>query len=90
MSSRASPTPAPEVALTALEVQILDRLAPDKSSANASSRGLTFYAVKITRLGGYLNRKSDPPPGNTVMWRGLTRLTDIALGISLAAELVGN
>ncbi len=90
MSSRASPTVAPDVALTALEVQILDRLAPDKPSAKASPRGLAFYAVKIARLGGYLNRKSDPPPGNIVMWRGLTRLTDIALSISLATELVGN
>jgi hypothetical protein len=68
----------------------LDRLAPDKPSINASPRGLAFYAVKIARLGGYLNRRSDPPPGNMVMWRGLTRLTDIALGISLAAKLVGN
>lgn len=90
MSSRASPTAAPETALTASEVQILDRLAPDKPSTKASTRGLAFYAVKIARLGGYLNRTSDPPPGNIVMWRGLTRLTDIALGISLATKLVGN
>jgi hypothetical protein len=90
MSARASPTATPETALTALEVQILDRLAPDKPSTNASPRGLAFYAVKIARLGGYLNRRNDPPPGNIVMWRGLTRLTDIALGINLAAKLVGN
>jgi len=90
MSSRASPAAPPDAALTAIEVQILDHLAPDKPSAGTSARGLASYALKIARLGGYLNRKSDPPPGNTVMWRGLMRLTDIALGISLAAELVGN
>ncbi|WP_292589651.1 hypothetical protein [Mesorhizobium sp.] len=49
---------------------------------------MAFYISKIARLGGYLNRTRDPPPGNIVMWRGLTRLTDIALGLSLAAELV--
>jgi RNA-directed DNA polymerase len=27
----------------------------------------------------YLARKNDPPPGNIVMWRSLSRLTDIAL-----------
>jgi hypothetical protein len=44
----------------------------------------------LAKLGGYLARKGDPPPGNAVMWRGLTRLTDIVLGMQLAAETVGN
>lgn len=35
--------------------------------------------IWIARLGGYLNRKSDPPPGNTVIWRGWERLSDLAL-----------
>ena len=30
----------------------------------------------IARLGGYLNRKSDPPPGMEVLWRGWQRLTE--------------
>jgi hypothetical protein len=38
----------------------------------------------------YLARKGDPPPGNMVMWRGMTRLTDIVLGMSIAKEIVGN
>jgi hypothetical protein len=33
-----------------------------------------------------LARARDPPPGNTVMWRSLSRLTDIALGTMLAAD----
>ncbi|WFU40045.1 hypothetical protein QA640_38430 [Bradyrhizobium sp. CB82] len=44
---------------------------------------------KIARLGGYLARASDPPPGNTVMWRGLSRLTDIALGAMVGGEFCG-
>jgi hypothetical protein len=90
MSSRAAPEAAPDIAFTSLEVKILDRIVADKPSDNPTTRGLGFYAVKIARLGGYLNRRRDPPPGNIVMWRGLTRLTDIGLGLSLAAELVGN
>ena len=31
----------------------------------------------IARLGGYLNRKGDGPPGAQVLWRGLRRLEDI-------------
>ncbi len=31
----------------------------------------------IVRLGGYLNRKGDGPPGAQVLWRGMRRLEDI-------------
>jgi len=44
----------------------------------------------IARLGGYLARANDPPPGNMVMWRGMSRLTDIALGAAVGAGIVGN
>ena len=53
-------------------------------------RTLSCYLVNIPRLGGYLARASDPPPGNIVMWRGLSRLTDIKLGATMGAELMGN
>ena len=29
----------------------------------------------IAKLGGYLNRKSDPPPGVVVIWRGWKKLS---------------
>ena len=35
-------------------------------------------------------RSKDPPPGNMVMWRGLSRLIDIELGFIVGARLVGN
>jgi len=46
--------------------------------------------IKLARLGGYLARAHDRPPGNTVIWRGLSRLTDIELGIMIGFQLVGN
>jgi len=49
-----------------------------------------FQFPYLTRLGGYLARAKDPPPGNTVMWRGVSRLTDIELGFVMGAQLVGN
>ena len=51
---------------------------------------MALYLTKIARLGGYLARASDPPPGNIVMWRGMSRLTDITLGASFQSQLVGN
>jgi hypothetical protein len=48
------------------------------------------YLVGIAKLGGYLARAKDPPPGNMVIWRGLTRLIDIHLGFELSRGIVGN
>ena len=46
--------------------------------------------LAIAKLGGYLARVRDPPPGNMVVWRGLTRLMDIHLGFELSGRVVGN
>ena len=38
----------------------------------------------IAKLGGYLARKSDGPPGTITLWRGWRRLSDLTEGWSLA------
>lgn len=88
MMNRVAPVASPLVALTKIETQLLDRLLP--TTINRPKATLSTYLVKIARLGGYLNRTKDSPPGNTVMWRGLSRLTDIELGFLLAVRVVGN
>ena len=88
MLNRSAPDALPTLALTATEIAVLDRLVNDKPQARPKT--LSHYLTKIARLGGYLARANDPPPGNTVMWRGLSRLTDIALGAMVGAEIVGN
>jgi hypothetical protein len=40
----------------------------------------------IARLGGFLARKGDGPPGTTTLWRGWKRLSDLAEGWNLATE----
>ena len=84
MLNRSAPDATPELALPDIEVALLDRLVPDKAPATPATRTLASCLTKIARLGGYLAQAGDPPPGNTVMWRGLSRLTDITLGASLA------
>lgn len=74
---------------TKTERQLLDSLTPDHTEPSAKGI-LSSYIIKVARLGGYLARSNDPPPGNIVMWRGLARLTDIALGFTIGAKLVGN
>jgi hypothetical protein len=90
MSNRVMPEASPLLALTPLEVDLLDRLVKDKGGAMPSGNGLSAYLTKVARLGGYLARARDAPPGNLVLWRGLSRLTDIALGFQIGAQLVGN
>lgn len=88
MMNRSQPDAAPLAAFTQLELQLLDTLIRDK--ADADNKSLATYLIKLAQLGGYLARTHDPPPGNKVMWRGLTRLTDIELGAIIGAQLVGN
>jgi len=85
----ADPAPA-SAAFTAQERALLDKLVPDlPRTNNRDSRHLARYIIKVARLGGYLARAKDPPPGNIVIWRGLSRLTDITIGFQLAKD-VGN
>src|SRR5262249_48323529 len=86
--NRSAPQALPTLALTATEIAVLDHLVNDKPQARR--KRLSHYLTKIAKLGSYLGRASDPPPGNTVMWRGLSRLTDIALGAMVGAKIVGN
>lgn len=90
MMNRAAPEAEPGLVLTEMEITLLDRLIPDKATRPPPDKTLTVYLTKVARLGGYLARASDPPPGNTVLWRGWARLTDLSLGTMLGARLVGN
>jgi len=90
MMNRVAPAASPSVALTSIETHVLDLLIPDRAVGKPQSATLGSYLIKIARLGGYLARAKDPPPGNAVMWRGVSRLTDIELGFVMGAQLVGN
>ena len=54
--------------LAKIERALLDQAVPDK--APPLQKTMSYYLNKIAKLGGYLARASDPPPGNMVMWRG--------------------
>jgi len=42
----------------------------------------------IAQLGGYLNRKNDPPPGPKVMWIGIQKMHMMALGFELSENKI--
>jgi hypothetical protein len=89
MLSRSDPNAHPLLALTETEMRLLDHLVPDRSGL-PDRKSVSRYLMKIARLGGYLARANDPAPGNIVMWRGLSRLSDIELGAISGAQFVGN
>jgi Transposase DNA-binding/Transposase Tn5 dimerisation domain len=84
MLNRAAPDASPSLALTPNEIALLDKLVRDKTKP--ASKSLAHYINKIARLGGYLARAKDLPPGNMVIWRGLQRLAAAMFG----AEAIEN
>lgn len=89
MSNRCAPNAPARQALTPLECQIIDHLVPGNRACASPEGTVAFYLTKLARLGGYLARANDPPPGNMVVWRGMSRLTDIQLGFILGAKTCG-
>lgn len=81
MINRASPDCAAEEVFTKTEIEILDLLRNDGETP--TKKTVKEYVTELAKIGGYLARGKDPPPGNTIMWRGLSRLTDIHLGFEL-------
>jgi hypothetical protein len=91
MLNRSTKKAKATLAFTPLEIDLLKRLAPERlSTSSGQPPSLQSCLMQLARLGGYLNRAGDAPPGNTVIWRGMSRLTDIEIGFQMGAKVVGN
>lgn len=82
MLSREAPSADPAAVFTDAERHLLEKTTPD--TKHQAPRDLDFYLRAVARLGGYLDRTSDPPPGTTVIWRGFSRLADLVEGARIA------
>jgi hypothetical protein len=93
MMNRLCPQANAKIALTSREISLLNHLIKAKEGKeveNGEWQLLSHCLVKLAKLGGYLGRTKDPPPGNIVIWRGMSRLADIELGFKVAMQVVGN
>jgi hypothetical protein len=88
--NRTAPNLPATSAFAPRELRVLDAAVQDRAAAAASNKGVARYLAKLARLGGYRARASDPPPGKEIVWRGWSRLTDLSLGATVGAKLVGN
>ena len=77
------------------EVKVLEALRQQRIPAKGGKRGkgakeklpallLGEAITQVAKLGGYLARGSDPPPGAECLWKGLSRLSGMADGYQLA------
>ena len=88
MMSRIAPNAPPTLVFTEEECTILDDTVR-RPLGEPSTPTLAKYSDSVARLGGYMARSHDPPPGNIVMWRGWRRLMDISIGYRLAFQTCG-
>jgi hypothetical protein len=79
--ARGDDTASADILLTEAERAVLEAKFPELPGESGKA-----YAVHVAKLGGYLDRGSDPPPGWQVMWKGLQKLRMWAEGYELGAE----
>ncbi len=82
MVKRVHPDAKPSSVLTPNERKILKHIA--KTAGRGPCLTLGDFLGEVARLGGYLARKNDGPPRNMVMWRGLSRMTDIEIRFQMS------
>ncbi len=73
--------------LTELEWNVLVAILSTNGNRPASPPPIADLVTEIAKLGGYLARKKDGPPGTLALWRGWKRFIDIAEGWSMALRL---
>ncbi|MDB6131801.1 MAG: Transposase for transposon Tn5 [Verrucomicrobiales bacterium] len=83
MLNRANPRAEVSQVLTPEEQAALGAAVPPKRGHPPHST-LGDYLKALARLGGWLARAGDSPPGNMVIWRGWLRLGDMLLGFKIA------
>ena len=73
-----------ELLFTDIELRFLADYAADSGLAVPDT--LAGAVLLVALLGGYQNRKHDPPPGHQIMWRGYERMSLATLGYRIAEK----
>ena len=78
---RETPELPAEVLFADIEIRTLHAWAKKKRMKPPAQLG---DAVRlVAKIGGYLGRNNDPPPGHQLLWRGYTEFQFMCLGFSL-------
>ena len=76
-----------ELLFSDVELRFLADYAAD--SGLSAPDTLAGAVLLVALLGGYQNRKHDPPPGHQIMWRGYERMSLATLGYRMAERRRG-
>ena len=71
MMNRVEPNADPKIAMTEIEIQLLCHAVKNKGQPSSQPKTLQDALLLLAKLGGYLARVHDPPPGNLILWCGL-------------------
>jgi hypothetical protein len=71
----------PDLFLTDAERAVLKEKYPE-----LRSEGPGDWGIAIAKIGGYLDRSSDPPPGWQTLWKGLKKVQTWAEGYRLRSS----
>jgi hypothetical protein len=82
---RQAPTLPAEVLFADIEVRTLAAYARKRGWEPPTNLGEAVRLLAI--IGGYLARKSDPPPGHQLLWRGYMQFHFMCLGFELLDDL---
>ena len=84
--ARTDPSMSCSEFLSKLEWTVLVMKSSSSANLPETPPSIAEVLISIAKLGGYLARKKDGPPGTLVLWRGWRRLIDIAEGWSMASK----
>jgi cytochrome c oxidase subunit IV len=85
--ARTDPTTSCSTFLTDQEWKVLFLHTNKNKTIPKKPPSIGIVVIWIAKLGGYLSRKSDGPPGTITLWRGWKRLADLTEGLKLADQL---
>jgi hypothetical protein len=78
---REQPQLPAEILFTDIELKTLTAYAKKKKLAPPIQ--LNEAVLLVAKIGGYLGRKNDPPPGHQILWKGYTEFQFMCLGYAL-------
>lgn len=70
----------PEKYLTEAQRKVIEHMDAKVSEGQDAKE----YFLGIARIGGYLDRTNDPPPGWKILWRGFKKVQTMAAGFEIA------
>jgi hypothetical protein len=82
---REEPELPADVVLSELEIEVINAFA-EKARHLKPATHLGDTVQLVARLGGYLARSNDPPPGHQMMWRGFVKLQAMCEGYALLRD----